>query len=136
MLPRVGLLDVKASVQKPGQPSPTKRKITKYFFRDFLLADFWQKKKINKFAMKSFSKICRSESGGASHIAHVVCVNFTRKARDLTSIPNDRFFKIIAGLFTVRVFARNLLRGNRQRNIFFSYFVLMPELGYEPAFYV
>ena len=32
-------------------------------------------------------------------------------------------------LFTLRVFARNLLRGNRRRNIFFSYFVLMSDLG-------
>ena len=35
----------------------------------------------------------------------------------------------MAGLFTLRAFARNLLRENRRRNIFL-YFVLMPDLGY------
>ena len=33
--------------------------------------------------------------------------------------------------FTIRVFDRNLLRKNPRRNIFLSYFVLMPDLGYE-----
>ena len=38
----------------------------------------------------------------------------------LTSTPNDRFLRnfFMAGLFTLRVFARNLLRGSRRRNIF------------------
>ena len=37
----------------------------------------------------------------------------------LKSTPNDRFEKFfMAILFTLRVFARNLLRGNRRRNIF------------------
>ena len=51
----------------------------------------------------------------------------------LTLTPNDRFLRkfFMAGLFTLRVFARNLLRGNRQRNIFHISF-LMTELGYEP----
>ena len=51
----------KASVQTPSQTS--KRSINKYFFGDFLAADFWQKlcEQI-KTAMKSSSKICRSES--------------------------------------------------------------------------
>ena len=33
----------------------------------------------------------------------------------LTSTPNDRFLRnfLMAGLFTLRVFARNLLRGSR-----------------------
>ena len=37
------------------------------------------------------------------------------------SIPNDRFLRnfFMAGLFTRRVFAKNLLKGNRRRNIFF-----------------
>ena len=34
---------------------------------------------------------------------------------------------------TPRVFARNLLRGNRREEYFFSYFVLIPDLGYEPT---
>ena len=37
----VGLLDVKAWVRIPGQSS--KMKYEKYFFGDFLSADFWQK---------------------------------------------------------------------------------------------
>ena len=40
-----------------------------------------------------------------------------------------------AGLFTLRVFARNLLRGNRREEIFFFIFS-MPDLGYEPRLYV
>ena len=38
----------------------------------------------------------------------------------LKSLPNDRSFKklFMAILFTLRVFARNLLRGNRRRNKF------------------
>ena len=48
----------------------------------------------------------------------------------LTSTPNNRFFRnvFMVGLFTLRIFARNLLRGNRQRNIYFSYFVLISVL--------
>ena len=39
----------------------------------------------------------------------------------LMSTPNYRFLRnfFVTGLFTLRVFARNLLRGNRRRNIFF-----------------
>ena len=69
-----------------------------------------------------------------SHHLRCVCVNFIYKWRDLKSTPNYRFFEkyFIAGLFTPRVFNRNLLRGNRRRNIFyFSYFVLISDLGYE-----
>ena len=38
----------------------------------------------------------------------------------LTSTPIDRLLRnfLMAGLFTLRVFARNLLRGSRRRNIF------------------
>ena len=38
----------------------------------------------------------------------------------LKSTPNDKFFEklFMAILFTLRVFARNLLRGNRRRNSF------------------
>ena len=39
----------------------------------------------------------------------------------LISSRKDRFFRhfFMAGLFTLRVIASNMLRGNRQRNIFF-----------------
>ena len=56
-----------------------------------------------------------------SHVTYVVCVNFIHKWRDLQfKVPNDRFFEklFMAILFTLRVFARNLLRGNRRRNTF------------------
>ena len=41
------------------------------------------------------------------------------------STPNNRFFRnlFMIILFTLRVFARNLLRGSRRRNIFFLYFI-------------
>ena len=58
-----------------------------------------------------------------SHTTYVVCVNFIHKWLDLQflkSTPNDRFLEklFMAILFALRVFAGNLLRGNRQRNIF------------------
>ena len=37
----------------------------------------------------------------------------------LTPAPSDKFFSWQVDLFTLRVFARNLMRGNRRRNIFF-----------------
>ena len=51
----------------------------------------------------------------------------------LKSTPNDRFFEkhSMAILFTLRVFAGNLLRGNHRRNTFCISF-LMTDLGYEP----
>ena len=64
--------------------------------------------------------------------SHVVCVNFICDWR-LTSTPNNRFLRnfLMTVLFVLRAFARNLLRGNRRRNIFgFSF--LMTALGYEP----
>ena len=57
-----------------------------------------------------------------SHTTYIVCVNFIHERRDLQlkSTPNDRFFKklFMAISFTLWIFARNLLRGSRQRNIF------------------
>ena len=53
-----------------------------------------------------------------SHTTYVVCVNFIPKC--LKSTPSDRFFvKLFMAIsFTLRVIAKNLLRGNRQRNAF------------------
>ena len=42
----------------------------------------------------------------------------------------------MAGSFIVKVFGRNLLKGNSRRNIFVSYFVFMPDLGYDPGLYL
>ena len=52
----------------------------------------------------------------------------------LTSTPNDRFLRnfFMAGLFHLRVFARNLLKASCRRNIFHISF-LMTELGFEVA---
>ena len=49
----------------------------------------------------------------------------------LTSTPNDRFLRnfFMAGLFTLRVIARNLLGGSRRRNIFFFIFRFDDWLG-------
>ena len=62
-----------------------------------------------------------------SHTTYVVCVNFIHEWRDLQfKVDSERqiFEKLfMAILFTLRVFARNLLRGSRRRNIFFSYFI-------------
>ena len=51
----------------------------------------------------------------------------------LKSTPNDRFSEklFMTILFTLRVFARNLLRGSRRRNIFHISF-LITDLRYEP----
>ena len=60
----------------------------------------------------------------ASHTTHIVCFNFIREWWDLQfNIDSERqiFEKIfyVKFLFTLRVLARNLLRGNRWRNAFF-----------------
>ena len=53
-----------------------------------------------------------------SHSTYVVCVNFIHNkvggTYSLKSTPNDRFFEklFMAILFNLRVFSRNLLRGN------------------------
>ena len=52
----------------------------------------------------------------------------------LTSIPKDRFLRnfFIPGLFTLRVFARNLLRGGScRRNIFHISFLMNDHMGYQ-----
>ena len=85
------------------------------------------------------------ESSG--HIIHVVLAPLKTCALilyvsggtySLKSTSNYRFLRnfFMAALFTFRVFARNLLIGNCRRNSFFSYFVLMSDLGYEPGPYV
>ena len=58
-----------------------------------------------------------------SHTTYVVCVNFRQKWRDLQfKVDSERqlFWETFAWQFlvTFRVFARNLLRGNRRRNTF------------------
>ena len=50
----------------------------------------------------------------------VLILNISGVTYSLKSTPNDRFFEklFMAILFTLRVFARNLLSGNRRRNTF------------------
>ena len=61
-----------------------------------------------------------------------MCVNFIHKWQDLQfkkSTPRDRFVfekLVMAILFTLRVFARNVLRGNRRRNTFRILFWCLP----------
>ena len=55
------------------------------------------------------------------HLCYVVCVLYISGGTySLKSTPNDRFFEklFMAVLIILRVFARNLLRGNRRRNTF------------------
>ena len=58
----------------------------------------------------------------ASHTTYVVCVNFIHKWRNLQfKLDSERQIcekLLMAILFTIRIFARNLQRGNLQRNIF------------------
>ena len=78
--------------------------------------------------LKPFSQ----DYGIAFHTTHVVCINFIYE--------NDRFLRnfFMADLFTLRVFGRNLLRVlSLVEELFFSsYFVVMPNLRYEPGLYV
>ena len=55
-----------------------------------------------------------------SYTTYVVCVNFIHKLRDLQFNERQIFLRHFSWqfLFTLRVFARNLLRGNCQRNTF------------------
>ena len=53
------------------------------------------------------------------HTTYVVFVNFIYKWRNLQfKVDSERQIFFMAILFTRRVFARNLLGGNRRRNIF------------------
>ena len=75
---------------------------------------------IPDWALKSFSQ----DYGLDFHATYVGCVNFIREWRDRQfNVVFERqiFLRnfIMAGLFSLRVFARNLLRRNRRRNIFF-----------------
>ena len=60
-----------------------------------------------------------------SHTTYVVCVNFLHTWRDLQFKVDSEwqiFEKLfMAILFTLRAFARNLLRGSRRRNISFLF---------------
>ena len=71
---------------------------------------------IHNWTLETFSQ----DYGLHSHTTHVVCVNFIHEWRDLQlNIDSERRNIFMTDLFTLRVFATNLLRGKRQRNIFF-----------------
>ena len=70
-------------------------------------------------ALQPFSR----DYGLVSHTTHVVCAYFKREWWGLKLTSNNRFLRtfFMADLFTLRVFARNLLRVNSGRNIFFIF---------------
>ena len=74
-------------------------------------------------AVSFVEQISKIHNGLASHTTHVVCVNFIQLWRNSQfKVVSERqiFEKLfMAFIFTLRVFARNLLRGSRWRNIFF-----------------
>ena len=82
--------------------------------------------------LKFFSQACDL----ASHTTYVVCVNFYKCVEGPTYINSewqilDKLY--ISIFFTLKVFARNLLRGSRLRNIFiFPFWYLM--WGINPRF--
>ena len=71
----------------------------------------------------------------AFHTTYAVCVNFINEWQDVQFKVDskrqtfDKLFNEI--LSTLRVSARNLLRGIHRRNIF-SYFIFMSDLRFEP----
>ena len=68
----------------------------------------------------------------ASHTTHFVCVNFIHEWRDLQfTVDSEReiFEKLFLGKFiTLRVFTRNLPRGNCRRSTFFGILMSGPKL--------
>ena len=70
----------------------------------------------------------------ASHTIYVVCFNFIHERREGLQLNVDSERQICEE-FDFEVFARNLLRGSRRRNVI-SHFVLMYDLGFEPWLYI
>ena len=58
-----------------------------------------------------------------THVVLSLILYMSGETYSLTSIPNDRILRniFVVGLFTLRVFARNVPRGNRRGNIFFLF---------------
>ena len=73
---------------------------------------------MHKWPLQPFSQDC----GLASHINHVVCINFI-------------FYTFMVGVFILRVFARNLLNGRKSPTKNFLYFVLMADMPHYPLDY-
>ena len=68
-----------------------------------------------------------------SHTTYIVCINFIHNI----STANDRFFKKL--FMAVSVYSENFCQKSAERKSpkkYFLYFVLVPELGYEPWLYV
>ena len=90
---------------------------------------------IHKWPLQPFSQ----NYGLALH-THIVCVNFIREWRDLQfNIQSERqIFEILCHGIVIysQSFSQKSAEKNRQRNIFFSYFVLMADLVSEPGLYV
>ena len=75
--------------------------------------------------------------GLASHTTHVECANFIRDCWDLQfNVNSER--QIFEQIFHYRpIYSQNLCRKSAEKKstkkCFFSYFVLMADLGYEPG---
>ena len=87
--------------------------------------------------LQSFSQNC----GLASHTTYVVCFNFIREWRtySLTSTLNVFIFceKFFHGRFVYsQSFCQTSAERKSPKKYFFSRFILMPDLGYEPGLYV
>ena len=76
-----------------------------------------------------------------SHTTHVVCVKFRHEWRDLLfNVDTERqFFKILFHgrfIYSHSFCQKSAERKSPKKNIFFPYFDLMPDLGYEPGLYI
>ena len=103
-----------------------KRKTTEYFLKFLFLFESTilsvnNGKYIHTYIIGHYNPSVRI-TGLVSHTTYVVCVNFIHKWRDLQfKVDSERhiFLRNFSWhLITHRVFARNLLRGNRCRNTF------------------
>ena len=103
----------------------TLRVFVRNLLRDRILLTY-----IHNWSLQSFSQDC----GLSSDSTHVVCVNFIHEWRtcSLTSTPNDRFLRkfFIAGV------CPKSAEKKLPKIYFFSYFVLMPDLGCESGLHV
>ena len=75
----------------------------------------------------------------ASHTTYVLCVNFIRMWWDLEfNVDSERqiFEKLFQGFLFSEFLKEICWEEIGEEIFFFSYFVLMPDLGYEPELYV
>ena len=84
----------------------------------FYFSNMYLQTYIHNWPLQSFSQ----DYGLAFFTTYVVYVNFIHEWRDLQfNVGSERQILFMPDLFTLRVFARNLLRGILRRNIFFIF---------------